>query len=49
MPYAPVVYAELSFGQGLLSPEYLNVDKVFSSSVAEKKDKTENDGKLNKT
>jgi hypothetical protein len=53
MPYAPVVYAELSFGQGLLSLEYLNMDKVFSSSVAEKKrqnrDKPENDNKKNKT
>jgi hypothetical protein len=52
MPYAPIVYAELSFGQGLLSPENLNMDKVFSSSVVDKKDKTEtkkNDGKQNKT
>ena len=53
MPYAPYVYAELSFGQGLLWQEYLIMDKVYSSSVAEKKrqkrDKTENDGKQNKT
>jgi hypothetical protein len=38
MPHALDVYAELSFGHGLLRPEYLNMDKVFSSSIAEKKE-----------
>ena len=53
MPYASDVYAERSFSQGLFWPEYLNMDKVFSLSVAKKKrqnrDKTEKDRKQNKT
>jgi hypothetical protein len=55
MPYASDVYAELSFGQGLLWPEHLNMDKLVFSSVAEKKrqnrDKTETKHKImvNKT